>query len=49
MVLQLVQQYNVKEGTYNEIVHIYKKINLTGENREKTFINFESKKNGYSC
>ena len=38
----------VKEGTYNEIVHIYTEINLTGENREKTFINFESKKNGYA-
>lgn len=38
----------VREGTYNEIVHIHKKINLTGENREKTFINPESKKNGYA-
>ena len=38
----------VKEGTYTEIVHIHKKINLTGENREKTFINPESKKNGYA-
>jgi parallel beta-helix repeat protein len=38
----------VKEGTYNEIVFIYKKINLIGENKEKTFICPESKKNGYA-
>jgi len=38
----------VKEGSYSEIIHIYKKINLIGENKEKTFINPESKKNSYA-
>ena len=38
----------VKEGTYSEIIHVYKKINLIGENKEKTFINPESKKNSYA-
>ncbi len=38
----------VKEGIYSEIIHIYKKINLIGENKDKTFINPESKKNSYA-
>lgn len=38
----------VKEGSYSEIIHVYKKINLIGENKEKTFINPESKKNAYA-
>lgn len=38
----------VKEGTYSEIIHIDKKINLIGENKENTLINPESKKNGYA-
>lgn len=38
----------VKKGTYNEILYIYKKINLMGEKKGKTFINVESKKNSYA-
>lgn len=37
----------VKEGVYCEIINIYKKISLIGENKERTFIKTESKKNGY--
>ena len=38
----------VKEGSYSEIIHIDKKINLIGENKENTLINPESKKNSYA-
>jgi parallel beta-helix repeat protein len=39
----------VKSGTYSEILVINKKINLIGEDRNTTYINPESKKNGYAA
>ncbi len=38
----------VKEGRYSEIIHIYKKINLIGEDKEKTYITPISQENGYA-
>jgi len=38
----------VKIGTYSEIININKKINLIGEDKDKTFINLVSEKNSYA-
>jgi len=38
----------VKVGAYSEIINICKKIYLIGEDKDKTFINPVSKKNGYA-
>ena len=38
----------VKNGIYNEILNINKKINIYGESKDKTIINPTSNKNGYA-
>ena len=38
----------IRNGYYTEILNIKKKINLLGEDKEKTIINPTSKKNGYA-